>query len=86
MRLLNSLVLTLTLLLTLLLSATVASAQRAPSRVPSTTTAEQEAVIRAGVAFHDKGQYDEAIAKYKEVLAKSPTDVTAMFEMAFSYL
>ncbi len=70
----------------LLLTATAATAQRAPSRVPAQTTPEQEAVIRAGVELHDKGQFDEAIAKYQEVLAKSPTDVTAMFELAYSYL
>ena len=82
MRLLNSLLLTLALLS----PATLASAQRAPSRVPSKTTPEQEAIIRSGVELHDKGQFDEAIAKYNEVLAKSPTDVTAMFELAYSYL
>jgi len=70
----------------LLFSATAAFAQRPPSRVPATTTPEQEAVIRAGVDLHDKGQFDDAIAKYKEVLAKSPTDVTAMFELAYTYL
>jgi tetratricopeptide (TPR) repeat protein len=61
-------------------------AQSAPTRVPAKSTAEQETVIREGVELHDKGQYDAAIAKYQEVLAKSPSDVTAMFEMAYSYL
>ena len=63
-----------------------ATAQRAPSRVPATTTPEHEAIVRAGIELHDKGQFDAAIAKYQEVLAKSPTDVTAMFELAFSYM
>lgn len=70
----------------LLCCATAAFAQRAPSRVPAKTTPEQEAIIRAGVELHDKGQFDDAIAKYREVLDKSPTDVTAMFELAYTYL
>src|SRR5678816_4858165 len=70
----------------LLCAAVPAFAQGAPSREPSKTTPEQEALIQAGVELHDKGQYDEAIAKYQAVLAQSPSDVTAMFEMAFSYL
>jgi tetratricopeptide (TPR) repeat protein len=63
-----------------------ARAQTAPTRQPSTTAPEQEATIRAGVELHDKGEYDAAIARYQEVLSASPTDVTAMFEMAYSYL
>lgn len=61
-------------------------AQSAPTKAPSATTAEHEAVIRAGVDLHDKGQFDQAIAKYQEVLAKNPADVNALFEMAFSYM
>lgn len=63
-----------------------ARAQSAPTRQPSATTSEHEAIIRAGIELHDKGQYDAAIAKYQEVLSASPSDVTALFEMAFSYL
>jgi tetratricopeptide (TPR) repeat protein len=64
----------------------LSAAQNAPSREPAVTTAEQEAIIRAGVELHDKGEYDQAIARYQEVLAKSPNDVTALFELAYSYL
>jgi tetratricopeptide (TPR) repeat protein len=64
----------------------IAHGQAAPTRVPAVTTPEQESVLRAGIELHDKGQYDQAIAKYREVLAGSPTNVTAMFEMAYSYL
>lgn len=71
----------------LLLGPASAFAQTgAPTRQPAATTPEQEAIIRAGVDFHDKGQFDQAIAKYREVLASSPTNVTALFELAFTYL
>src|SRR5512144_2629494 len=70
----------------LLLASVPVLAQSAPTRLPAKTTPEQEEVIRAGVELHDKGEYDAAMAKYREVLEKSPTDVTAMFEMAYSYL
>jgi len=70
----------------LLLAPLPARAQGAPTRQPSATTAEHESIIRAGIELHDKGQYDAAIAKYQEVLTASPADVTALFEMAFSYL
>ncbi len=82
MRMLNPCLLTLVLLA----SPTLAIAQAAPTRIPATTTAEQEAVLRAGIDLHDKGEFDAAIAKYKEVLAKSPANVTALFELAFSHL
>ena len=77
------------LALILLASPAVALAQRAPgapTRTPAATTTEQEALLRAGIDLHDKGEFDAAIAKYQEVLAKSPTNVTALFELAYSYL
>lgn len=82
MRLLNALLFAFVLLA----SPTVVLAQGAPTRVPATTTTEQEAVLRAGIDLHDKGEFDGAIAKYQEVLAKSPSNVTALFELALSYL
>src|SRR3954462_3488522 len=76
---------TLGLVALLLCAAAPVSAQGAPSRAPSETTPEQDAIIRAGIELHDKGDYDGAIAKYQAVLAESPSNVTAMFETAFSY-
>lgn len=69
-----------------LLVPALAIAQSAPTKTPSETTPEAETAIRAGVDLHDKGQYDEAIAKYQQVLAKTPGDINALFELAYSYL
>ncbi len=82
MRMLNACLFTLVLLA----SPALALAQGPPTRVPATTTTEQEALLRAGIDLHDKGEFDAAIAKYQDVLAKSPSNVTALFELAFSYL
>lgn len=49
-------------------------------------TEAAEAAIRAGVDLHDKGEFDAAIAKYREVLASSPGNVVALFELAYSQL
>ncbi len=70
-----------------LLAPAAASAQAdAPTREPSAVTAEQETILREGIDFHDKGEFDQAIAKYEQVLAKSPDSVAALFELAYSYL
>lgn len=41
-------------------------------------------MIREGVALHDKGNYEGAIAKYKQVLAENPWEVNALHELAFT--
>jgi tetratricopeptide (TPR) repeat protein len=63
-----------------------ARAQDPPTRVPAEATAAEESILRAGIELHDQGKFDEAIAKYQEVLAKSPSNATALFELAYSYL
>jgi tetratricopeptide (TPR) repeat protein len=67
-------------------SGSVLFAQDAPTRVPAETTTAQEATLRAGIELHDQGKFDEAIARYREVLSGSPSNVTALFEMAYSLL
>lgn len=56
-----------------------------PSRTPATPTAEQQALVREGIRLHDAGDYDGAIAKYKEVLYESPDVVNALYELSFTY-
>lgn len=41
--------------------------------------------IAEGIALHDQRKFDEAIAKYKAVLADSPGDLRALSELAYSY-
>ncbi len=67
----------------LLLLPTAASF--AQTRTPSPTTPEQEKVLRAAVALNDQGKVDEAIAQYQAVLAESPDNVMALYELAYSY-
>jgi tetratricopeptide (TPR) repeat protein len=40
--------------------------------------------IAEGIKLHDAGRYDEAIAKYREVLADEPDDIMAAYEIGFS--
>lgn len=76
----------LTLLL-LALCCTAATARQLPEPklTPAPPTEAQAAAIRAGVALHDSGDYDGAIRKYESVLAENPSNLTALYEMGFSY-
>lgn len=45
-----------------------------------------ETLIKEGVELHDKGEYKEAVEKYKEALKADPKSVQAKYELALSYL
>jgi len=45
-----------------------------------------ESILEEGVTLHDQGKYKEAIEKYKEALELDSNSVTAIYEMAYSYL
>ena len=46
----------------------------------------EQKFVEEGVSLHDKGQYKEAIEKYKEALKINPRSNVATYEMALSYL
>lgn len=72
--------------LSLSLFPVFASAQSGgPTRAANAPTAAETATIEAGIKLHDAGKFDEAIAKYEEVLKLSPANMTALYELAFSF-
>jgi tetratricopeptide (TPR) repeat protein len=81
---LNRIVSLMSLTVMLLVSA---SAQQIdpPKLTPSPSTEQQNKLIKEGIALHDRGDYDGAIAKYEEVLKENSSNVMALYEMAFSY-
>ena len=66
-------------------SAAVAAQSGAPTRTPVPSTAAEEATVVAGIRLHDQGKFDEAIAKYEEVLRLNPANMAALYEMAYSF-
>ena len=44
-----------------------------------------ERLVNEGVQFHEQGQFDDAIAKYKQAEKKDPKNALVKYEMAFTY-
>jgi outer membrane protein assembly factor BamD (BamD/ComL family) len=58
---------------------------RRPIRTPAEATPEQKAILKEGIQLHDKGDYDGAIKKYDSILSINPDNVSAIYEVGFSY-
>jgi tetratricopeptide (TPR) repeat protein len=56
-----------------------------PTRIPVQAQLEQEAILNEGVKLHDSGDYDGAIKKYESILLVNPDNISAIYEMGFSY-
>ena len=70
-----------------LLSFTPVVAQKidSPKLIPTKATESQALLIKEGIALHDRGDYDGAIAKYEQVLRENPTNDLALYELAYAY-
>ena len=55
-----------------------------PKLLSQPPTAEQQAKIAEGIKLHDAKRYDDAIAKYKSVLAENPDCTNAMYELCMT--
>lgn len=47
---------------------------------------QMEQLLQAGMAYHDQGKYEQAIASYQEMLALDPLSSIAHYEIAMSYM
>jgi tetratricopeptide (TPR) repeat protein len=56
-----------------------------PTRTAAEATPEQKALLKEGIELHDKGDYEGAIKKYESILSINPDNVSAIYEMGFSY-
>jgi len=67
-----------------LFSATLGQKIAKPTLTPKPLTESQSKLIQQGTALHDAKKYDEAIAKYEEVLAQNPDSSNAIYELAMT--
>jgi tetratricopeptide (TPR) repeat protein len=67
------------------MAANLAAQSGPPTRTATPSTPAETGTIEAGIKLHDAGKYDEAIAKYEEVLKLSPANMTALYELAYSF-
>lgn len=56
-----------------------------PNLAPAPQTDKHRDLRRDAVRLHDQGNYDGAIAGYLEILKENPDDISALYELAFSY-
>jgi len=53
--------------------------------VAAEPSAAERALIAEGVQLHDSGRFDDAIAKYKQILDQSPNVAGVMYELSLTY-
>jgi tetratricopeptide (TPR) repeat protein len=71
-------------LLFCLTAALCAQKLEKPTLTPVPPTPAQQKTLQEGVALHDLGKYDEAIAKYESILLENHDCTAAMYEMSMT--
>ena len=71
--------------LTALADPVWSDASQLPDVVAVPTFEKHAELIRNGISLHDNGDYNGAIGAYRTVLDDNPDDVSALYELAFSY-
>jgi hypothetical protein len=57
----------------------------APTRDYILPTAAENAAIRSGIQFYERGDYDKALEVFQRTFAEYPTSMMAQYEMALTY-
>jgi len=55
-----------------------------PTLTSSPLTAAQQKTLNEGITLHDAKRYEEAVVKYKSILAENPDATGAMYELAMT--
>ena len=56
-----------------------------PKLTPTPTSERHRALLNEAVGLHNQRAFDAAIAKFQQVLQENPNDVTAIYELGYSY-
>jgi tetratricopeptide (TPR) repeat protein len=75
----------LQIIIVLLVTLVQAQTITRPDQTSSRLNQEEQAIIDEGAALHNQGKYEEAVAKYKQILDKNPNNVMVIYKMASSY-
>lgn len=55
-----------------------------PTQTSTPATGAQQKALQEGIRLHDARKFDEAIAKYRSILAENPNCTQAMYELSLS--